>query len=304
MKTTIFPSILLVILIGIISAAIFGTAGYFFGRELGSAIVYDASYEIGFVAAIEQNTEKGYQEGLIQGLRQGVSQAEENRLQIIRDRAFREGRDEGYINGYNVGFEQGAEENRIQVIRDQAFREGRDEGYLNGYNVGFEQGIDKGITESLIEGRNTIIENYFKFQRSSIISELTKQGYTCNNQNICERVFSDEPKIDRREWFVFNLNNMTHEFNVTYLSDSGSQMKQKVIVDYLSGQLTASWVSRSANFPNPPTLIYDFSTKTLTRNNTSFTNQNRVDWLFGWYNPRGLPIDESANLRWILLSNK
>ena len=304
MKTTLLPSLLLIAIIGILTSLIAGFVGYSAGRDIGTAISYDASFAVGYRDAFDQNKDDGFQQGYSDGLDQGVSQAEENRLQIIRDRAFREGRDEGYINGYNVGFEQGADENRIQVIRDQAFREGRDEGYLNGYNVGFEQGIEKGITEALIEGRNTIIENYFKFQRSSIISELTKQGYTCNNQNICERVFSDEPKIDRREWFVFNLNNMTHEFNVTYLSDSGSQMKQKVIVDYLSGQLTASWVSRSANFPNPPTLIYDFSTKTLTRNNTSFTNQNRVDWLFGWYNARGLTIDESANLRWILLSNK
>jgi hypothetical protein len=271
MKTTLLPSLLLIAIIGILTSLIAGFVGYSAGRDIGTAISYDASFAVGYRDAFDQNKDDGFQQGYSDGLDQGVSQAEENRLQIIRD---------------------------------QAFREGRDEGYLNGYNVGFEQGIEKGITEALIEGRNTIIENYFKFQRSSIISELTKQGYTCNNQNICERVFSDEPKIDRREWFVFNLNNMTHEFNVTYLSDSGSQMKQKVIVDYLSGQLTASWVSRSANFPNPPTLIYDFSTKTLTRNNTSFTNQNRVDWLFGWYNIRGLPIDESANLRWILLSNK
>jgi hypothetical protein len=271
MKTTIIPTLLISIVISLVSAGIFGFIGYQSGREIGSSIVYAASFEIGYLDAIGQNTERGYQEGLDQGLTQGASQAEEN---------------------------------LIQSVRETAFREGKNQGYSEGFATGMTQGKEAGIKEALASGREATIRNFFQSQQSVIISELNRQNYTCNTQNICERVFSDDRSIDRREWYVFNLNNLTHEFNVTYVTDAGNQMKQKVVVDYLNGQMNASWVMRSQNFPNPPTLVYEFSTQRLTRNNTSSDNQSQIDWLFGWYNPRGLPIDENTGLRWVLTANR
>jgi len=86
MKPTFFRSLLVALIVGLLSAAGFGLIGYQSGQEIGEAIVYDASYDIGFIAAFEQNKDAGYQDGynmgIIQGSVDGAAQISESEIQV------------------------------------------------------------------------------------------------------------------------------------------------------------------------------------------------------------------------------
>jgi hypothetical protein len=283
MKTTIFPSILLVTLIGIISAVIFGTTGYFFGRELGSAMVYDASYEIGFVAAKEQNKivgyEDGYNMGLLRGLSEGIEQSAANEIQLARNEAYQEGR----VDGFDSGKAQG-------IL----------EGFQDGKDAGVKEGLAQGINEGESIGRTKLISEYLQSSRSNLLSELRRLGYTCNTTAICERAISNDTQTGRRVWRVFDLANMTHSLNVDYLTDTGTQMKQRVIVDYQNGTLSAEWTERSRSYSSP-FIIYDFSSQRMTKVNSNANSD--TEFVFSWYN-NAKDVETNTNIEWVLRANR
>lgn len=268
MKTNLLPSLLLVALVGILTGAIFGFVGYNAGKNYGTAIVYDASFAVGYTEAFNRNQSEGYEDGFSEGISQGMLQgaSQVNTTQI--DRA-----------------------------RNEGFTEGRQSGYNDGYSTGLAAGNRAGI--------KTTLDDFLLSRRPEIRRELEREGHICSNANICEKEVSSNPQINQRIYSIFNLIDMTHSINLDYISDDGSQMTQRVVVDYPMGTLSAEWRDRSATFFSP-FVIYDFQTSKITRNNTTETDENELEIVLSWYNgsANAKLIGDNAGISWVLSANR
>jgi hypothetical protein len=265
MKTTIIPTLLISIVISLVSAGIFGFIGYQSGQEMGSSIVYDASFEIGFVTALEENTEIGYQDG------------------------FREGVTQGILQGTN------------QISSDQ-LQSSRNEGFNEGRSIGFSEGFDSGFDLGTMEGIKQVISNYLINNRSTIKNEFEGAGYMCGLSNLCERVVFNDASLGERTWFVFDLTSMTHTLNTQYTSDDGTPMQQRVIIDYKNGEISAEWRARTETY-STPRLLYSWLEGRMKNNSTSLSNQEQLEFMLSWYSDVS-PIADKAGISWVLTANR
>jgi hypothetical protein len=267
MKTSLLPSLLLVTLVGILTGAIFGFVGYNAGKNYGTAIVYDASFDVGYRDAFDRNKDDGFQQGYSDGLDQGIQQ--------------------GTTQGNN---------NRIEAARNEGFSRGRDTGYSEGYTQGVEDGT--------LEGIKAGIDGFLTSKRLEVRRELERDNHICSSTNICERTISNDTSTGRRVWSVFNLNAMTHTINVDYTLD-GIQYKQRVIVDYKAGTLSGEWRQRTGAYISP-ILLYNFQSSKMVINSTNESDQEQYDFLMTWYTgtANAKTIGDNAGITWVLSANR
>jgi hypothetical protein len=270
MKTTFLPSLLLIALIGILTGLVAGFVGYSAGRDIGTAISYDASFAVGYRDAFDRNRDDGFQQGYSDGLDEGLLSAN---TQVSNS--------------------------QISAARNEGFIEGRQSGYTEGYN--------KGIEDGTLEGIKTGIDGFFNLKQSDLKIELERNGYVCSqiiNTNHCEKPVSNNAQTGAREWRVFNLNNMTHTMYYNYTLDDGTLMKQQVIVDYTLGTISGEWQRRDINYTSP-FLIYNFKSMNLIKNSTNVSDSEQTEFLMNWYNNWGdiKTIGDNVGITWVLSAN-
>lgn len=299
MKTALLPSLLLVVLISILAGVIFGIVGYNAGKNYGTALVYEASFALGYNDAFINNKsdgyDVGYNDGIVLGMRQGEIQIDKSKIDEARSIGFTEGKRSGYDEGYSIGLSVGT----------RALQTARNEGIAEGRNIGYNEGYDKGLEDGTLEGIKVGIDGFLISKRTDIRRELERENHICNSTNVCEKTVSNDTSTGRRVWSVFNLNTMIHSINVEWTTDTAVQRKQQVIVDYIAGTLSLYTALRTSNYTTP-LLVYSFQETRLAINNSSETDQVQTEFLMSWYtgSANAKSIGDNAGITWVLSANR
>ena len=259
---------------GILAFILFGVLGYTFGYDYGERTSYQSSFQIGYADAINSNKEIGYQDGFLAGFDEGLIEG----IGTVQESSLRNAQIESYELGFNDGL-----------------FDGENKGYDSGYNVGFEKGSERGFQN----GIEKISEYYIEYNSNLIIRPFTDSGYSCGNQ-LCERLVSNNPSNNRVEWHIFDLINLRSYVYVNYESE-GQEMQQRIIVDYLKGELSGEWVSRSSQY-STPFIIYNFHKDELIKNTTSSSDNVQLEFLLNWYEEWSnlQLLGQQSQIEWLL----
>jgi hypothetical protein len=214
-----------------------------------------------------------------------------------------------YDASYEIGFVTAIEQNTEKGYED-GFREGLSQGVLQASTQAFEaelqnardEGKTIGIEQGTLAGIKTVVNTYLVNNRFQVQAELEKENYVCNSSNICEFTIFNNTSTGERRWNVFNLNTMTHTLNSHYISNDESQMKQRIIIDYSNGEISAEWRLRSEDYTTP-ILLYSWIKAEMVVNNSEDTNQEQLEFMLDWYSDVR-HITSNAGVSWVLAANR
>ena len=255
-------------ILSLLSLGVFGYIGYVQGENIGEAIVYDATFDIAYQDAYDKNYflgfDTGYDEGYSKGIREGTTIAREETTELI-------------LNS--------ARQNGIQV------------GYADGYQVGLKEGISNGQKT----GQDQLIENLLDFNADRIRQIMVRNGARCTT-NICESLTYTSPDGTKSEWDKYDFETRSFYAYIEYINSLGNLSKQKVEIDLINGVITAEWRPIDEDFSSPY-LVFDKTVNSLTRNVTSKSDAEQIDFLNDWIDDLEEYLVE-LKLDWLIYSKR